>query len=285
MMTTKLIGFATEYYTLWSLTTVPLFEHTKDGKTHQVGIRENYTYIQNLSKDLQTAKNAFLQRYGEKYGKVPEVDKSLKGQSNSFFVEKKKPLPPQYFSKGKYYGSLITECTDYQYLYWAHNNILSVESKEFSLPVLLNNGYVDFEGEIMSVEDYKELMDRREENEFRNSLIGGFHFNDGDKIQERFTLLDMWSFNGFYGTTYCMELITEDKRLCYYKGSRDFAEEMDLKRRDTVKIKGTVKHNRWYNDREGVEVKETRLQRIKIELCDETPNEKGMFKVVPSFQH
>jgi len=51
---TKLIGFATEYFTLWSLTEIRRFEVINNVRTH-VYTDWKYTYIQNLSKSESEA--------------------------------------------------------------------------------------------------------------------------------------------------------------------------------------------------------------------------------------
>lgn len=110
----KVIGFGGKYWTAWYIT-----ERTR---TYQIGNcikNEHYTfceYVQNLSYDLETAK--------QKWDNA-EVDETLKGHTRTFernhWVEVE--VDTTQFSFGKYRYTPIAECDDLDYMVWMYNTI------------------------------------------------------------------------------------------------------------------------------------------------------------------
>lgn len=121
------IGFTTKYYTLWEATP------RKDGYTY-------YTYIQNLSFDLDKAK-----------AKQPTaiVDLSLRG-SKSFRI---KSIPQDGFQFGKYRGERFAECDDIDYMVWYHNVLNDEALKSRVRPTLEGYGYVLNDEKMMKEEE------------------------------------------------------------------------------------------------------------------------------------
>lgn len=117
----KIIGFATQYYTLWDYEEVPQYKTDSYGNHHQVGIQHNYYYIKNISFDLDKVKKLYPSL---------SIDDSLKGKTNSFnYITQN--LPKGYFWAGKYTGKLIDEIieSDFQYCVWSANNYSGKVSK------------------------------------------------------------------------------------------------------------------------------------------------------------
>lgn len=111
----KIIGFATQFYTLWNYEAVPQYKTDSYGNHHQVGIDHKFYYIKNISTDLDKAKSLYP---------GIEVDEELRGKTSSFQYNEKLDLPEGYFWAGKYAGKLIDEImeSDFQYCLWCAEN-------------------------------------------------------------------------------------------------------------------------------------------------------------------
>ena len=105
---THLIGFATEYYTLWHYSECPQYTTAPDGTQVFTGMRQNYNYCQNLSHSEDAAQEKALKRFG----KYLEVDEGLRGETRSFTRMMKENAPNDRFAYGKLYLHLITTCDD-----------------------------------------------------------------------------------------------------------------------------------------------------------------------------
>lgn len=141
-----IIGFANTFYTLWQY-------HHKD-ITNNIGLKigEQFlaTYIKNISIDLEEVKKL--------YPNI-EIDYDLKGKSFERTTYLKKDLDPLYFNFGKYEGTLISECTDINYLIWIYSN-LPIESKQIAETILENAGYV-----VYKTNYYESVITKEEFNE------------------------------------------------------------------------------------------------------------------------
>ena len=103
----NVIGFATQFYTLWEKN-----EFTKP----EIGKFTEYRFIKNISTDLGKAKALYPDA---------EVDMGLSG-SRTFVVYDKKEFvkePADRFQFGKYKGQKIADCTDYGYLAWYYQSV------------------------------------------------------------------------------------------------------------------------------------------------------------------
>lgn len=157
MKTTLAIGFTNKYYTLWSITT-----DTNYVGTAEAGYRSyetiNYCYIQNLSMDLEEAQAK------AKLRGVTNLtpDDELKGKNRNFGYTRKlySEIPREklsFFDFGKYAGQLITTSTDLKYIEW----YCGETNNKFCKEVLLNNGYIDNDGEIISKDRYEQIMNKK----------------------------------------------------------------------------------------------------------------------------
>lgn len=119
----KIIGFATQFYTLWDYEALPQFKTDSYGNHHQTGVDHKYYYIKNVSTDLDKVKALFPN---------VEIDTELRGTS-SFTRNEKLDLPENYFWAGKYAGKLIDEImeSDFQYCLWISEN--------YNMPYIKNN--------------------------------------------------------------------------------------------------------------------------------------------------
>lgn len=119
----KIIGFATQFYTLWDYEAVPQYKTDSYGNHHQTGVDHKYYYIKNVSTDLDKVKLLFPN---------VEIDTDLRG-TNSFTRNEKLDLPENYFWGGKYAGKLIDEIMeiDFKYCLWSAEN--------YNMPYITNH--------------------------------------------------------------------------------------------------------------------------------------------------
>lgn len=272
METSKfLIGFATQYYTFWHYTSKPLFIATLDGKTHKAGAIESFTYYQNLSKELDIAKKKYIEKTGiENPDWSSLIDESLRGVTTSFKRRVEENLPDEYFPKGRYYGSLISECTDYSYLFWAYNNILSEKGKEIALPILEKNDYtlhkhLDGTFELMEREESTRIRINNEKSQYIESLRKGFLLTNGEKVSLNGTCIDKYSRNGYYGTTYTY-LFDVEGMLLRYEGGVEYD---GIRVGENYNISGTIKHHSYWSDLHEKQVEYTKILRMKVKNLSE----------------
>lgn len=118
----KIIGFATQFYTLWDYEAVPQYKTDSYGNHHQTGVDHKFYYIKNISTDIEKVKALFP---------TVEIDDQLRGKTNSFSYNEKMDLPEGYFWGGKYEGKLIEEImeSDFQYCLWGAENYGELTSK------------------------------------------------------------------------------------------------------------------------------------------------------------
>ena len=111
----KLIGFATQFYTLRDYEAAPEYKTDAYGNHHCTGTKHCFYYIKNISTDLDKVKALYP---------TVEIDEDLKGKTNSFSSYTKQDLPENFFWGGKYAGKLVDEIlvSDFQYCLWSSEN-------------------------------------------------------------------------------------------------------------------------------------------------------------------
>lgn len=126
----KIIGFATEFYTLWDYETQPQYKTDAYGNHHLCGVKHNYFYIKNISTDLNKVKVLFPDT---------TIDEGLRGKTSSWTNYEKKDLPNNIFWGGKYNGKLIDEIliSDFKYCLWAMENYNQVKQYVSLHPIYL----------------------------------------------------------------------------------------------------------------------------------------------------
>lgn len=119
----QIIGFATQFYTLWNYEAIPQYRTDSYGNHHQTGVEHKYYYVKNVSTDLEKVKSLFPN---------VEIDAELRGTS-SFTRNEKLDLPNNYFWGGKYAGKLIDEVMefDFKYCLWSAEN--------YNMPYITNH--------------------------------------------------------------------------------------------------------------------------------------------------
>lgn len=123
----NLIGFATQFYTLWSVEEVPVYVTNSYGQHWLARVDERFTYHKNISKSLEEVRRQYP---------TLTLDAELRGKTTSFYREGKNQLPDYIFSKGKYAYQLIADVAkmDWQYVLWAHDNMGNHASHIETLP-------------------------------------------------------------------------------------------------------------------------------------------------------
>lgn len=111
-----IIGFASQYYTLWNHHTEPQYRTDSYGNHHQVGVYHYFNYVKNISKSLD--------RVQELHPGIA-IDEELRGQTRSFSKYREIALPEGFFWVGKYSGKSIDEImeSDFSYCCWALENL------------------------------------------------------------------------------------------------------------------------------------------------------------------
>jgi hypothetical protein len=120
------IGFATEFYTLWDVQIEPMYKTDAYGQHWHVSNKTNFNYIKNVSHDLEKAKSL--------HPGVP-VDDSLRGKTRSFSMGgngiELSPVNILWF--GKYFGQDVCQLvkTDFQYVLWLLENAHDFKLRHF----------------------------------------------------------------------------------------------------------------------------------------------------------
>lgn len=111
------IGFATEFYTLWDITTEKQYSQDENGNGVCTGIRTYYWFKGNVSKDLEKVK--------AKYPTL-DIDYDLKGKNGSWEkFEKVDQYRDDEFGWGKVAGHSILESNSLWHLWTVYENHLN----------------------------------------------------------------------------------------------------------------------------------------------------------------
>ena len=116
MKTQQVIGFAGTFYTLWNLCEEKKYYTAPDGKHYPSHIVYHYSYIKNISKDVQKTRSLYP---------GVSIDEDLKGKTQSFSWEKKDvDLTPEILKFGKYAGYDVRELVkiDFDYILYMIDN-------------------------------------------------------------------------------------------------------------------------------------------------------------------
>ena len=146
------IGFSTKYFTLWDVKETTEFQRI-DGLNLPYQ-KISYCYLQNLSMNESEAKRKAIFKGVENF----EIDFDLYGRNASFYHTKdlfsKIPSDKSYFFEfGRLKGQKIQDCNDFDYLFWFFNESQNIHAKAR----LLENGFEDFEGQVVHAEHAKKI--------------------------------------------------------------------------------------------------------------------------------
>lgn len=146
------IGFSTKYFTIWDVQETTEFQKI-DGLNLPYQ-KISYCYIQNLSMNEAEAKRKAIFKGVENF----EIDFDLYGRNASFVTRKElfSKIPSDksfFFEFGRLKGQKIQDCNDFDYLFWFFNESQNIHAKA----MLLENGFVEFEGQVVHVEHAKKI--------------------------------------------------------------------------------------------------------------------------------
>ena len=120
----QIIGFAEQYYTLWSYTNEIKYTTDAYGKHWPAYSVTHYNYLKNISTDIGKVTEAHPDL---------EIDEGLRGVRRSFIYENtKEDLSPELLKFGKYCGRTIYEIEniDFNYLLWLMDNAYKPQLSE-----------------------------------------------------------------------------------------------------------------------------------------------------------
>jgi hypothetical protein len=169
----QIIGFASQYYTLWSVRKETKYITDAYGNHCPSYEQTYYTFHKNISKDIEKVM---------KLHPNLSINEDLRGQSRSFSVKGTEDLSPEIIKFGKYYGMSISEIAenDFDYLLWLRNNCYSFKTRDLieELPQV-----VEYEANI------KRKVDEKIEKTISSFLKTGeyevsFEYNPGDCLTE-----------------------------------------------------------------------------------------------------
>lgn len=238
-MAHQIIGFAKQFFTLWTVSE-PYTVHTGQFTSYQ---KIDTSYIQNLSKDLETAKSKVDGDF--------EINLELRGTKNfSTCGEIIDETPESKFKFGKYRWTDVDECVDFEYMVWYYNET----SNKCVERALIAAGYKKHKGAIVSAEAYKAQKSEAKKARHIEKLERGHHFANGEKVEISIKKIGGFCFDGTYGTTFVETYESNDGKLFKYMGSSP----ADISHQKFITIKATIKNSNY----KGID--ETLLQRIKI---------------------
>lgn len=273
----KLIGFATEYFTLWNLAEIKRYEDINGIHTH-VSTDWKYTYIQNLSKSEEQA----IEKFKEKYNHEPEIDETLRGQTTSFTKTEMMMMPYTVFPFGKLQMVEILSTDDV----WQLNRVLSGEGaiggpKEFNTlkplrrKVLARKRLIEL-GEIIKynhvgskwddkncewIDDVNlKYISKRDYSKIIEAKESKFYHENGEKVEINLKQVFKTGYDSAFGY---VSIVTYENELghkyIYKGGSVPYLGESD----GFVTVKATIKHNEYRG------IKQNMIQRVKVLIKQE----------------
>ena len=246
------IGFTNKYYTLWEVS-----DPYQDFEDVYTVIRQDFTYIQNLSFELDTAQEKAIEKYGEK---LP-VDESLRGRTVSFSNVLSRTANPQKFLFGKYKGRDFSDVDDidYKLWYWSVTKGTDRESSILLAELDKRGMFIEYKGQKLTISEFEEQIDN-DLKELNEALFPNGHYGaEGERQTVEGEVIATGSFNSFYGMVHTFRIATEEGSY-YLAGSIAH----DLEVGDIVEATGRIKWVKYWSDYHNVEVIRTELKRPKV---------------------
>jgi hypothetical protein len=142
----KAIGFTTQYYTLWDITSDTQYATNSQGQVTSKWNKITYTYLGNLSKDLTKAQ----EKATSKGCTNLEPDHELYGRNRSF----EKTTPKQHIKEGlesSERSELIMICC-------SNDKENTEEVRRMAIDILIDKGYCSMVNGILTVSEHVEAM-------------------------------------------------------------------------------------------------------------------------------
>ena len=231
----QIIGFATQYYTLWDYYEEVKYVVDSLGNYHPSYTEEHYIYIKNISIDI----NKVIEMHPN-----VRIDDQLRGISHTFSRNREEDLSPSLIKFGKYNGLTIEQIADcdMDYLLWViGNEKVSAATRELI-------------GKLPQFLDYCTTVAAEQIWEQMCAPQAGLYFNDGARVDIQIKEVKSFGFETAFGYTHICLYTTPDRREFKYMGSTP----PEISKEEFTTVKATIKHDNYKGQ------DETKLQRIKI---------------------
>lgn len=171
------IGFANKFYTLWDVSSENNYSTTPNGQHYLSSVTTRYTYYQNLSMIEAQA----IEKAKERGCKNLIPDEELRGRHSSWeCIKRFKPTYEAHqFTRGKYEGRSILECTDINYLKWYFNEYR--EELVAERVCELDNSYKFVDGDLWSASELmsRDILDSIYEGGREVVAVSNFQYEEG----------------------------------------------------------------------------------------------------------
>lgn len=262
----QLIGFATQFYTLWDYHTEDVYA-TINGKHYKVGVRHIYRYMKNVSKSLDKVKETY-----------PDltIDEDLRGKTQSWERTEKIDYPHDVFPFGKLQGMFIAESNDVWQLTRTFDSDSNPRRRVIARRRLIELGELvafkwtdDSKCNFYSDQDRpmvtclvprsfatKEQVARYELQQLRAQQCDAstHHHNNGEKVELELKCLESFGYESMYGYITILKCFDPKGNEYVYQGSS----APSISKEEFTKIKCTIKHGEYKG------MKQTYIQRVKI---------------------
>lgn len=261
------IGFTSVYYTLWSVKIWT--RYGANGSAYEV---TSYAYLQNLSMDLEAAKDKINKMSNGLY----DIDLTLRGEWGTRYDRERmiKDMDIFRFSFGKLQGQDIREATDVWQLERAMNQEPNIKRRVYArrrmidLGELVRRNWLETVSKAVGGDNWD--MDNMENNfikvcrkwmpkrlaKYYTEVADrmGHFFEDGKRIEMQVKQIRSKYIDTAYGTMWIITYETSEGQVVTYKGST----LPNISKTEFTTIKATVKHDEYKG------TKQTLIQRIKV---------------------
>lgn len=209
--TNYVIGFAEEFYTLWTYRKEEQYStrYTANGEEHfKSGVKHIYYYLKNISKSLDKVKELYPEL---------EIYEELRGQKNQYTYSDGYADRVEYsadiLAKGKYALKPIKEIEDANYLIWYFENVENGNDSERNQNIaerLIELGYVKIDNSFFTKEKADAIAQKQIVKE---SILKQFE-TEGELIIEFTKNLDYLGYYNYNG----VEIKFEEFKTMNYNG-------------------------------------------------------------------
>lgn len=245
------IGFTNKYYTLWEVSDP---YHTFEGM--YTVIRQDTTYIQNLSFDLNEAQEKAIERYGHK---LP-VDEGLRGRTRSFSTVLSRKANPTLFLFGKYKGQQFVDVNDidYKLWYWSVTKGTDKESDVLIKELMHAGAVLPFKDEWLTLDEFEGKIDTMLDALNEALFPTGFFGKEGERTNVYGEVLESRHMNTMYGRMFIYRIAT-DEGSYFITGS-----PQDINVGDYVEATGRIKWVSFWSTYHGKQIERTELKRTNV---------------------
>ena len=160
MKSHQAIGFASQFYTLWTISVDDTYVVDSHGRSRVSGQRVTYTYHKNISKDVEKVKAIYPNL---------SIVEDLRGKTRSWSEESKVDLCPEIMKLGKYAGYDLNELVqlDFNYVLWIIENYSYSSNGQYAAQIDKVKNY------LQEKEDAENAAISKKENAFEKFVESG----------------------------------------------------------------------------------------------------------------